>query len=167
MVTRAEFESALPIGSMVTQVLTKLLALAADKSGRIDANYEPSEIFDKHILAALEMEPDDVTTPIRYDLWTAMVMTESVYFLVNACFLAHRGGGDHAASSPKHDPLKPTRPNVQSEQSPKSPQAICWAGRPGAFHQPCQRGQGPSPVLSATRSPVTPGSVPHTPLPWT
>ena len=56
MVTRAEFESALPIGSMVTHVLTKLLALAADKSGRI-ANDEPSEIFDKHILAAMEMEP--------------------------------------------------------------------------------------------------------------
>src|ERR1019366_7941364 len=51
-----EFESALPIGSMVTPVLTKLLALAADKSGRI-ANDEPSEIFDKHILAAMEMEP--------------------------------------------------------------------------------------------------------------
>ena len=96
MVTRAEFESALPIGSMVTQVLTKLLALAADKSGRI-ANYEPSEIFDKHILAAMEMEPADVTTPIYYDTWTAMVMTESVYFLANAGFLAHRGGGDHAA----------------------------------------------------------------------
>jgi hypothetical protein len=87
MVTRAEFEGALPIGSMVTQVLTKLLALAADKSGRI-ANYEPSEIFDKHILAAMGMEPDDVTTPIRYDTWTAMVMSESVYFLVNAGFLA-------------------------------------------------------------------------------
>jgi hypothetical protein len=94
MVTRAEFESALPIGSMVMQVLTKLLALAADKSGRI-ANYEPSEIFDKHILAA--MEPDDITTAIRYDTWTAMVMMESVYFLVNAGFLAHRGCGDHAA----------------------------------------------------------------------
>ena len=52
MVTRAEFESALPIGSMVTQVLTKLLALAADKSGRI-AHYEPGEIFDTHILAAM------------------------------------------------------------------------------------------------------------------
>jgi len=88
MVTRAEFESALPIGSMVTQVLTKLLALAADKSGRI-ANYEPSEIFDKHILAAMEMEPDDVTTAIRYDTWTAMVMTESVYFLVSL----NRSGG--------------------------------------------------------------------------
>lgn len=96
MVTRAEFDSALPIGSMVTQVLTKLPALAADKSGRI-ANYEPGEVFDKHILAAMEMEPDDVTTPVRYDTWTAMVMTESVYFLVNAGFLAHRGGGDHAA----------------------------------------------------------------------
>jgi hypothetical protein len=96
MVTRAEFESALPIGSMVTQVLTKLLALAADKSGRI-ANYEPGEIFDTHILAAMEVEPEDVTTAIRYDTWTAMVMTESVYFLVNAGFLAHRGGGDHAA----------------------------------------------------------------------
>jgi hypothetical protein len=93
MVTRAEFESALPIGSMVTQVLTKLLALAADKSGRI-AHYEPGEIFDTHILAAMEMEPDDVTTAIRYDAWTAMVMSESVYFLVSAGFLAHRGGGD-------------------------------------------------------------------------
>lgn len=81
---------------MVTQVLTRLLALAADKSGRI-ANYEPGEIFDMHILAAMEMEPDDVTTAIRYDTWTAMVMAESVYFLVNAGFLAHRGGGDHAA----------------------------------------------------------------------
>jgi len=96
IVTRAEFESALPIGSMVTQVLTRLLALAADKSGRI-ANYEPGEIFDMHILAAMEMEPDDVTTAIRYDTWTAMVMAESVYFLVNAGFLPHRGGGDHAA----------------------------------------------------------------------
>jgi hypothetical protein len=96
MVTRAEFESALPIGSMVTQVLTKLLAIAADKSGRI-AHYEPGEIFDTHILAAMEMEPDDVTTAIRYDAWTAMVMSESVYLLVNAGFLAHRGGGDHAA----------------------------------------------------------------------
>jgi hypothetical protein len=96
MVTRAELESALPIGSMVTQVLTKLLALAADKSGRI-AHYGSGEIFDTHILAAMEMEPDDVTTAIRYDAWTAMVMSESVYFLVNAGFLAHRGGGDHAA----------------------------------------------------------------------
>ena len=96
MVTRAEFESALPIGSMVTQVLTRLLAFAADKSGRI-AHYEPGEIFDTHILAAMEMEPDDVTTAIRYDTWTAMVMSESVFFFVNAGFLAHRGGGDHAA----------------------------------------------------------------------
>jgi hypothetical protein len=45
----------------------------------------------------MEMEPEDVTTAIRYDTWTAVVMTESVYFLVNAGFLAHRGGGDHAA----------------------------------------------------------------------
>jgi hypothetical protein len=37
------------------------------------------------------MEPDHVTTPIRYDTWTAMVMTESVYFLIDAGFLAHRG----------------------------------------------------------------------------
>jgi len=96
MVTRAGFESALPIGSMVTQVLTKLLAIAADKSGRI-ANYEPNEIFDKHILDAMGIGPDDVITPIRYDTWTAMVMSESVYFLANAGFLAHRGGGDHAA----------------------------------------------------------------------
>jgi hypothetical protein len=72
---------------MVTQVLTKLLALAADKSGRI-AHYEPGEIFDTHILAAMEMEPDDVTTAIRYDAWTAMVMSESVYLLVNAGFPA-------------------------------------------------------------------------------
>ena len=137
MVTRAEFESALPIGSMVTQVLTKLLALAADKSGRI-ANYEPGEIFDTHILAAMEMEPDNVTTAIRYDTWTAMVMTESVYFLVNACFLAHRGGGDHAASSPKHDPLMPTRPPTCSPSRARKarqwPTAVRWypAGRAGS-----------------------------------
>ncbi len=54
IVTRAEFESALPIGSMVTQVLTRLLALAADKSGRI-ANYEPGEIFDMHILRVIQL----------------------------------------------------------------------------------------------------------------
>ena len=62
MVTRAEFESALPIGSIVAHVVAKLLALAADESGRI-ANYEPGESFDQPVLAAMEMEPDDVTTP--------------------------------------------------------------------------------------------------------
>jgi hypothetical protein len=93
LATKADYEKHVrPVG-MLFMILTQALAAAADDSGLI-TDHEDHTFFDSHVMDVLGLEPDEVTTPVTYDAFTAMTLMESRMELIRLGYLAHKGKGD-------------------------------------------------------------------------
>lgn len=88
--------------SSVDTVLTDALAVAADEHGVI-ANFFHPDFYHQHVRAVLAAEDAEVSGDdeddedelvLVYDRFTAFVLLEKMWELVNRGLLAHRGRGD-------------------------------------------------------------------------
>lgn len=78
---------------MVFAILTTALGEAADDDGLIK-DYEDHTFFERYVIPAIGIDPEDLAVPITYDTFTAMTLTEGHMELVRFGFLATQADGD-------------------------------------------------------------------------
>ncbi|GAA2701436.1 hypothetical protein [Nonomuraea recticatena] len=93
LVTKAEYQEHTPAAGLLFATLTQALAAAANDSGLIEDHEDP-DFFKAHVISAIGLDPEDLASPITYDFFTSMTLTESRMELLQLGYLATRGNGD-------------------------------------------------------------------------
>ena len=73
--------------------LVEALAAAADEKGQL-LDFRINQWFERYVSDAMRDEDDPAGWSLRYDRFTAMVLTSELFRLMETGWLAQRGNGD-------------------------------------------------------------------------